>query len=902
MALAAGTKLGPYEIQSPLGAGGMGEVYRALDTRLDRVVAIKVLPAHLSENPDARLRFDREARSISSLNHPAICALYDVGHQDGVDFLVMELLEGETLAQRLTKGPIPSEQVLKIAIELCDGLEKAHRSGVIHRDLKPGNIMLTRTGAKLMDFGLAKSVALTGSQSSAPSFTAVHAMTSEASPITVTGTVAGTLQYMSPEQLQGKPADARSDIFALGSVLYEMLTGQKPFQGKSQLSVASAILEHEPKPISAIQPLTPPALIHVIERCLAKDPDERWQSISDVKNELLWVQQSGSRGGVPTLVASKRKSADRIWKTAAIAAAVLSLLLAALLGWYLLRPHETAQLQRSLISPAPGTNFYGTELALSPDGTKLVYLAESKAGTETFELWVRPLNSLNAQELTGSANASNPFWSPDSRYIAFFAGGKLKRIDTSGGGVTTLCDAPDGRGGSWSSNGTILFAPNPVGGLYQVSEDGGTPTEVWTTKRASSDRFPWFLPDGKSFLFYLEDENLVDRVSSAGANDKVSGIYVMRLGDKKPRLLLQTDTNAAYAQGYIVYIRQDHLLAQKFSASSLQLEGSPVPLADKAYSVADRQVGGFSISQTGLLVYLPDTANQSTSLDWFDRSGKKLGTIASLAGYNAPRISPNGERVAFALTAAQSAESDIWIRDIKRGTQSRLTFNNHSDLATWSPDGQRIAYYFDNGIGIKNASGLGAETLLGGTSHFNFVEDWSPDGSEILFTGPLGNSIFRNFVYSLKDKKIRPLLPDNPTTTDAGARISPDGKWVAFQNYETGRGEIYVMPYPSLSGKYQVSVNGGVQPVWSHDGKELFFVSFPGSEIMATEISSFDPVTMGTPVRLFKANIPTVDRSLPQYDVSADGKQFLVNTKPDTQLQESPVVLVNNWVAELKKK
>lgn len=900
VALASGTRFGPYEILAPLGAGGMGEVYRALDTRLDRAVAIKVLPPHLTDNAEARQRFDREARAISSLNHANICALYDVGHQDGVDFLVMELLEGETLADRLAKGPLPTDQVFRYSIEICDGLERAHRGGVVHRDLKPANIMLTKSGAKLMDFGLAKAMAVPGPQSGAPAFSAVTMMASPDSPLTVAGTVAGTVQYMSPEQIQGLPADSRSDIFALGAVLYEMITAQRPFQGKSQLSVASAILERDPEPISTVKPLTHPGLVHVIARCLAKDPDERWQSISDVKGELQWVRDSGSQAGLPAMVTAQRKGRERSWKSAAIAAGALALLFAVALGWYFSRPTQPPQVVRALIAPPLGVAFFGApDEALSPDGSKLAFVGTSNAGTTS--LWVRPINSLTAQELTGTQGGDYPFWSPDSRSIGFFANSKLKKIDASGGIITTLCDAADGRGATWNQQGVILFAPDHYGGLFQVPEDGGTPAAVWNTGTSpfASDRFPWFLPDGKSFLFYYADPNLDLPLSKTPA-DKTSGIYAMRMGDKKPTLLVQGDTNAIYAQGFVLYIREDHLLAQKFDAPRLQLVGQPVPIADKVQSSPARQVGAFAVSQNGLLAYVADSAVATTTLDLFDRTGKKLATVAPPAPYHDPRISPNGDRVVFALSGpTQSTATDIWVRDIKRGTLSRLTFSNDALLPTWSHDGQQIAYFCDHGICVKNASGLGKETLLPGTQVFNYPEDWSKDGSELLYVYPV-NAVPHDFVYSFKDQKSRQLLTDKPQVIDAAARFSPDGQWIAFQSYDTGRPEIYVMPYPGLSGKYQVSVNGGLQAVWRRDGKELFFVD-PQGTLMSVEIKSFAPFTAGAPVPLFKTRILQIEQAFPEYDVTADGKQFLLNSKPETATQNSPMVLVTHWQAELKK-
>src|SRR6202521_461237 len=502
MALTSGTKLGPYEIQSPLGAGGMGEVYRARDTRLDRTVAVKILPPHLSSDPEARQRFDREARAISHLNHPNIGTLHDVGHQDGTDFLVMECLEGETLAAALMRGPLPPEQVLKYGIDICEGLEKAHKSGVIHRDLKPGNIMLTKSGAKLMDFGLAK--ATLAHEPPVSSLTMTLSRPSVDQPLTAQGMVVGTFQYMSPEQLEGKEADARSDIFALGAVLYEMATGKRAFTGKTQASIVAAILASEPQPISVVQTMSPPALDRVVQGCLAKDPDERFQTIHDVKLQLKWIAEGGSQAGVPAPVAAKRKNRER----ALIIALLLCGLLAALgIAGSVIFAKKEESLRRRVVRAQIGApdhySFTGVNLSnhveISPDGSTIAFIAEGEG--KQF-LWVRPLHATTAQPLAGTEGAYYPFWSPDSKFIGFFAGGKLKKVEASGGVVQTLCDAPYGRGGSWNRDGVILFAPGIHDVIYRVPDGGGQPVAVTKVNKGGvygGSRWPYFLPDGQHF-------------------------------------------------------------------------------------------------------------------------------------------------------------------------------------------------------------------------------------------------------------------------------------------------------------------------------------------------------------------------------------------------------------------
>ncbi|HUK86680.1 MAG TPA: protein kinase, partial [Terriglobales bacterium] len=565
MPLTPGTKLGPYEIVAAAGAGGMGEVYRARDTRLDRTVAIKVLPAHLSDHPERRQRFDREARAISSLNHPNICTLYDVGHQEGVDYLVMEYMEGESLADRLQRGPLPPEQLLKYGVEICEGLEQAHRSGVVHRDLKPGNIMLTRTGAKLMDFGLAKTA---NPEASASALTASLAGPG-GKPLTAEGMVVGTFQYMAPEQLEGKEADARSDVFALGSVLYEMATGKRAFTGKSQASVVAAILASEPQPISALRPMSPPTLDRLVKVCLAKDPEERWQTAHDVKLQLKWIAEGGSEAGVPAPLAARRRHAQ----TLAWAVAAVCLLAALALGaaWLLRAPKPELPLQASLLPPKD-SSFAAFNFAVSPDGRKLVFVARGASGGGN-TLWVRPLDSIAAQPLAGTEDAQFPFWSPDSKSIGFFANHKLRRIDAAGGPVLALADAETPRGGSWSPDGTIVFAPASVGGLWQIPAAGGAPTQLTQPANPGAERshrWPSFLPDGRHLLYYNSSPSGPLGRPAPAEVDAGSGIYVLDIKTGHQSLVVRAISQGQYASGYVFYLDQGNLMAQPFELSSLK--------------------------------------------------------------------------------------------------------------------------------------------------------------------------------------------------------------------------------------------------------------------------------------------------------------------------------------------
>ncbi|MCU1308732.1 MAG: serine/threonine protein kinase, partial [Acidobacteriaceae bacterium] len=552
--------------------------------------------------------------------------------------------------------------------------------------------------------------------------------------------------------------------------------------------------------------------------------------------------------------------------------------------------------QRTEILAPKGTTFQAVGTAISPDGSKLAFATRTSNGAS--KLWMRPLNSLVAQELAGTDRAAYPFWSPDSRFVGFFADGKLKKIEASGGAVITLCDAPTPRGGAWSNQGIILFAPNSIGGLFQVSEDGGSPTEVWTTNKEGSDRFPWFLPDDKSFLFYFENKGLIGKVSKQ-PSDKLSGIYVMRLGDKAPKLLVQGDTAAAYEEsGHILYMREDNLLAMKFDASALNTVGSPVPVAEQVFSDASRQVGAFTISQTGQLVYSTDSSLASSALEWYDRSGKKLGTLSSPAPYSDPRISPNGEWVSFSLPTAQGTGRNIWIRDLKRGTQSRLTFGEDeiNRSARWSPDGKRLIYSSTQGVAVRDASGVGSEEILPDTQPLDAPTDWSRNGSDILLIrGSVSPA--HTFLHDQEQKKTRELVPAKFFQNNT--QFSPDGKWVLFQATDSGGPEIYVMPYPGLDGRFQISTSGGVQPLWRRDGKEIFFVDTEG-RLMSVAIKSFQPFTAGNPETLFPTQIIGT-RGIPnQLDVAPDGKKFLINSRTD-EAKDVPLVLVNNWAAGLKK-
>ncbi len=898
MALQPGVRLGPYEIQSLLGAGGMGEVYRARDTRLDRTVAIKILPQHLSENADAKERFEREARAISSLSHPNICHLYDVGQQDGISYLVMEYLQGETLADRLRKGPLPLEQVLRVGAEICEGLEKAHRSGVVHRDLKPSNIMLTKTGTKLMDFGLAKAAtpAVAASSSS-------DALDTISRPLTEQGTIVGTFQYMSPEQVEGKEADTRSDIFALGAVLYEMITGRRAFEGKTTASTIAAILAGEPKPLSTVQPLSPAALQWLVTACLAKEPEERLQIAHDIKLQLQWIADSNSR---PETSALAHKGASK-WSWIAAAIAFVALL-TGLLTIYLVRPARVPQVFRSSILPPDKSSFIellvsveSSPVAVAPDGSRIVV---GLVGEENKKmLYVRPLKALTGQVLPGTEGATFAFWSPDGRSIGFFANGQLKTIDASGGPVQALCSAPQARGGTWNRDGVILFSPTPESGIFRVSATGGAPvpvTKVDFSRHEDSHRWPQFLPDGRRFIYLART---VDRSSSE--------IHLGSLDNAQPINIVRADGNAAYASsaGYLLYPRGNVLVAQPLDADHIRLSGEAVTVAEVA---TNRNVdySAFSVSTNGVLAYQPAIGQGITELTWMDRSGKVLGKIGPPGGYLGPSLSPDGHRLAVEIEDPNiQANSDIWIYDLIRNFRTRLTFSGsyeHNRLPVWSPDGSQIAFSSDRSrqsqqLYIKAISGKDPEHVISPSESDRYPTSWSPDGQQIVGVQQdlrLGTT-FLLLSMNGSPKTVDFLPGATGLSRFSFPRISPNGKWIAYSSFESGRAELYISLFPSGSGKWQVSTNGGRDSIWSRNGKELFFTTPFDDSLMSAEISeqNGDPV-IGKVRPLFRIRVASSPHRV--FDVSPDGKRFLINSVLPPSAPE-PITLVVNWEAELKK-
>ena len=886
MELTAGFRLGPYEILAPLGAGGMGEVYRARDTRLDRTVAIKVLPQHLSSSPEVRQRFEREAKTISQLSHPHICALYDVGREGEIEYLVMEYLDGVTLSDRLAKGPLPLEQTLRFGVEVADALDKAHRQGIVHRDLKPSNVMLTKSGVKLLDFGLAKAFEPAASKESLTSQPTRQALTQE-------GTILGTFQYMAPEQLEGKAADARTDIWALGCVLHEMATGQKAFAGASRASLIGAILHTEPPPISTVQPMSPPALDRVVKTCLAKDPEDRWQSAADIKRELKWVAE-GSAAGVaaPVAVASRRRSRERIAWTGFAAAGLAALLLAVrILGR---SPRATGSVRASILLPARAEDQYLVCPELSPDGRTIAF---SSAGfLEVSQVWLRPLGSDDSRPVPGTEGASFAFWSPDGRSLGFFANRKLKRIDPAGGSAETICDITDeGRGGTWNREGVIVFSPGRNTGLWRVRASGGNPEPLTRPDAARGDashRWPFFLPDGRHLLY----------VAMPNTGPKTALFYASVDG-KENRLLLEDASNTVFAKGHLLFVRKGKLFAQPFDPASGRLSASPAGIAEGIGVGFGVTRAMFSSSENGDLVYISRPLLERSTLEWIDRSGKRLAGTGETQDWYDPAISPDGTRLAVGIGDERAEQGNLWILDLSKGTRTRLTFGPGSAWSPiWSSDSSRIAYVRQAeqgkpGIYAKSASGAGAEEELVAPGALGDLGDlwisyWSSDGKPLiltLFSTKKGNYGIWTVALS-GDRRAQPLIETPADETNPS--VSPDGRWIAYDSRESGRDEIYVQAFSGSGSKFQISTAGGQWPAWRQDGKELFFLSLD-NRLMSVPVQTTPSFESGTPVAF--SDPLKVDH----FAMMPDGARFLVQFPLPEPIARS-ARLILNWPAELK--
>jgi eukaryotic-like serine/threonine-protein kinase len=893
MPLTPGTKLGPYQIESLLGAGGMGEVYRARDTRLDRAVAIKILTQGVADTPEVRQRFEREARAVSSLSHPHICVLYDVGNQDGIEYLVMEHLEGETLAARIAKGSLTTAELLRYASQIADALDKAHRQGIVHRDLKPANVMLTKTGAKLLDFGLAKDQEiLQGDPGSSPTMSR---------PLTMQGSIVGTIQYMSPEQLEGKPADARSDIFSFGAMLYEMATGRKAFEAKSQASLIAAILKEDPKPLRELQPLTPLALEHVVKACLAKDPDARPQSAHDLKLQLEWMRESS--GISQSQLAQTEQSTEaspsrRKTKTASIiaASALCTLLVAAVIGYYFKpQPAPADRLEFSI----PLQNEM-SHLALSADGRMLAFVSPDPASGANM-VSVQRVGSPGVSVLPGTAGASYPFWSPDDAYVAFFADGKLKKIALSGGAPQILATATSGRGGAWGRRGVIIFSAQAAGWLSKVNADGSNlvplTDKLFDSSKTVSHRWPVFLPDGEHFLF-------MTLTFSNNVTDDYRGVYFGSISGDAKRIAPQAMSNPGYANGYLFY------LDDKKSLRAIRLDPSRGTVAGDAQLVTDQvgfqpsvYWGAFSVAENGTIVYNPTVGAGLSALTWYDRAGKELGRVGEIGVLSNPTLSPDDGRLAVDVADTKANNINIWLSDLKRDTYSRFTFDSSEDVGgVWSRDGSLIAYRSlqssDTNVFVKQTQGLQPpRSIISLKERSQATDDlnpnsWSLDGARLLCTLQPATGGTQLVLLPTSGGNMTPFLTTK--TSETNGQISPDGKWVAYASNESGDWEIYVTTFPTAAGKWQVSQSGGSEPRWRGDGKEIFYIG-AGGTLTAVPVSTTGTFASGNPTPLFHTQLRAPVSSTDQftYDATKDGQRFLVNryAKPP---QVAPLRIILN--------
>ncbi|MEX0880602.1 MAG: protein kinase [Thermoanaerobaculia bacterium] len=886
MTLASGTRLGPYEIAAPLGAGGMGEVYRAKDTRLGREVAIKVLPAAVASDPERVKRFEKEARAASALNHPNLVTLHDIGSSGGVEYIAMELVDGRTLREILADGVVATKRLLAIAAQVADGLARAHAAGIVHRDLKPENIMVTRDGlVKILDFGLAK---LTQ-----PEDLSGATQSPTVSGGTEPGLVMGTIGYMSPEQAVGKPLDFRSDQFALGSILYEMATGKRAFARGSAPETMAAIIRDEPEPIGSLSPLTPTPLRWIVERCLAKNPDDRYASTRDLARDLATLKDrlsETSGSGIAAASAAPRRS----WRRAL--PWILAAGLAVALATRLLGPSGRG-------GPAPGpirfaitlpesvgfrTGAIFTKTALSPDGQRLAFVGVTREGRK---LLLRPLGSLESEPLEGTEGAQSPFWSPDGHFLGFFADGKLKRIDASGGPPQVICEASLETLPTWSPRGDILFSQLDGGksGIYRIGADGGEPRLILKPDPARGEEetlWPQFLPDGTHFLYV-----------TVGWSPRRRELRVGSLDSKETTGLTSAiESRAEYVRpGFLLYARQGALLAQPFDPESLRFRGDAVTLANRVHHFNGPANAGFSASQEGSVAY--EAGPRNTKVAWFSRGGKELGTVGTPAPVGSVRLAPDGRTVAMHIADTKTGTSDIWLYELSRGVSVRMTLDPGDDTSpVWAADGRSFFFRSDRkgapDILRATVGAPGSETELLALPGSQHPEDASPDGRILAYT-----ELSRQTV---GDLWLLPLVGDGKPTTllrtrfhEEGSRFSPDGKWIAFSSDDSGSREVYVVSREGSGERIRVSVGGGALARWRRDGEELYYIA-PGGSVMAVPLplrggGRLEP---GQPTLLFRVEGVIVD-----WDAAADGQRFLIDIDtPDP----APISVLVNWPTLLK--
>jgi Tol biopolymer transport system component len=874
--IAPGTVLGSYEILTLLGAGGMGEVYRARDTRLDRIVAIKVLLDGRGADSSLRARFEREARAVSALSDPHICALYDIGHEGEVQYLVMEYLEGEMLADKIARGPLPLNQVLRFGVQIAEALHHAHRAGIVHRDLKPANVMITKSGAKLLDFGLAKANVIDMGGDAA----------TQHKPLTQEGTILGTFQYMAPEQLDGLEADGRTDIFAFGTVMYEMTTGRRAFEGTTTTSLIAAIAKENPRPIAELQPLTPPAFAHVVEKCLEKDPDDRWQSAHDIASELTWVSTAVPQVSVsaPLTVASVRRRRLLLviaavgWLFAVSAVVTTSVATA--------RWRAASRVTQTEIAGAIAPAF-DAPLTVSPDGRRVATVVID--GKEQ-KLSIRDLSTGEARTLAGTEGASFPFWAPDGHAVGFFSGAHLKTVSTDTGAIQVICDSPYGRGGTWSPVGVIVFAPNIASPLMKVSENGGTPVPVTNTthREGQSHRNPAFLPDGKHFLYCaVHIKHLANGEVRVGSIDAGA--------DRK---LLDYSSNMAYVGGWLLTVRDRNLIAQRFDTGALESKGKPTAIAQNIDWYESRRQGTFAAGGD-TLVYRR-AAQPKRQLLRLDALDGRTAAFADAGYFSFPALSPDGRHLVVNRFDLATHGSDLWMYDVEGEPATRLTFGAHDtmeDSAVFSPDGKRIAVATydakaDCRLWIQPTGGGTQQPLANCGNTFHIVEDWSRDGKALLVSPQRRTSGQDIEVMGLEgDRKSTPLVHGD--AAESGGRFSPDSKWIAYQSDESGRAEIYVTNYPAATAKWQVSSGGGIRPFWSSDGRQLFFLS-PEGRVVATAVHEGDSFSADSPRAVEALGDKIVD-----FAIAQNGRMVVLR---EIDSGQAPLSVVVNWRELLRGK
>ncbi|MGI9069039.1 MAG: protein kinase domain-containing protein [Pyrinomonadaceae bacterium] len=895
MPLSPNTRLGRYEIRSQLGAGGMGEVYLARDPKINRDVAIKVLPAAFSDDSERLRRFEQEAQAAGALNHPNILSIYDVDTHDGAPYVVSELLEGETLREQLTGTALPVRKAIDYALQIAHGLSAAHDKGIVHRDLKPENLFVTKDGrVKILDFGIAKLIEPRDGS-------AAHTDLPTRKLNTDPGTVMGTVGYMSPEQVRGQRVDHRSDIFSLGAVLYEMLSGKRAFRGESAIETLNAILKEDPPELSESNSQINPALERVVMHCLEKSPEQRFQSARDVAfalEALTGLSSSRTMTAALPLTAGRPKNRERLaWIVAGVLLVGLLAALPFAIAHLRRAPEDLRVLKLSVMPPEKATIFVIVPaMALSPDGRDLAFVAYSEGQSV---LWVRSLDSLSAQALPGTEGASaasSLFWSPDSRFIGFFAGGKLKKIDASGGPPQTLCDAAAGsRGGTWNRDGVIVFALSSSGPLYRVSATGGEPVPVTALDQSrfeTAHRWPYFLPDGRHFLYFAR-----------GSQAESGGIFVGSLDSKDTKRLLPTTLNAAYAApGFLLFLRNETLMAQRFDVDELQLTGEPFLVAERVAYNPGLGRRAFSVSENGVLVYRSGSG-QINQPFWFDRGGKQIGSLGAASLYFTLWLSPDERRAAVDRVDTQTGTTDIWLFDLLRGTPSRFTTDPAGDSnPLWSPDGSRIVFASSRegvaNLYQKTASGGGTEEVLLKSGEEKVHEDWSSDGQFIVYRTLNPKTKLDLWVLPMSgDRQPFPFLQTE--FNEQQAQFSPDGKWIVYTSDESGGPEVYAQTFPASGGRWRVSTGGGCQPRWRRDGRELFYIA-ADRKLMAVDVKLGVTFEAGVPKALFGTSVLSLTDFRSHYAVTADGQRFLINSTIE-ETNATPISVVVNWAADLKR-